>query len=76
MATQPGNEEWQPEDGLDSGDPTIEANPADVVEQRLTAEPDPGAELADLDAAVPTDANPADVVEQRQSVPVEDEPLD
>ena len=75
MTTQPGNEEWQPEDGLGAVDPT-EANPADVAEQRLTAEPDPDSDPADLDAPVPAEANPADVVEQRQPVPLEDEPLE
>ena len=76
MATHPGNEEWQPENGLNEVDPIVEANPADLAEQRLTAEPDHETDPADLESAVPAEANPADVVEQRQSVPVEDEPLD
>ena len=76
MTTRPGNEEWQPEDGLDAVDSITEADPADVTEQRLPAEPDHDSDLADLEAPVPPEANPADVVEQRQPAPIEDEPLE
>ena len=76
MTTRPSNEEWQPEDGLDAGDSTVEADPADVAEQRLPVEPDQDTDLADLEAPVPAEANPTDVVEQRQPAPVEDEPLE
>jgi len=72
MSERPENE-WQPEDP----DPAAatEANPADVAEQGLPAEPDPEvASQRDLEQPLPTEAEPADVLEQRQAVPPEDLP--
>jgi hypothetical protein len=51
----------------------LEADPADVADQRLPAD----TSLADggdetLDAEIPTEADPADVADQRREVPPEE----
>ena len=53
----------------------VEADPADVAEQQLAADPDQEDDEADLDANLPDEANPADVVDQRREVPEEEPEL-
>jgi hypothetical protein len=53
----------------------LEANPADVAEQSLPADPsrDDGETAVDgLDDELPDEADPADVAEQRREVPADD----
>jgi hypothetical protein len=72
MSERPAGDEWQPDDR--DPDAGAEANPADVAEQRLTAAPEPDAELEDLERPLPSEAEPVDVMEQRLPVPDQDEP--
>jgi hypothetical protein len=58
------------DDGPDpsSGEVPLDANPADVNEQRTTV----AGESDDLSGDLPAEADPADVAEQRRGVPGDD----
>jgi hypothetical protein len=57
-------------------DEQVEADAADVHEQRLPADWQLEPEDADDDVVLPLEAEPADVAEQRLAVPFDDEDRD